>query len=285
MDDIEKSLLINPYHFHFVIQKCRDFFIKQGFIETHPQNRLSILAACEDPKTVTTFDINHKKYPLPQTGQMWLENDLLNNPDVSGVFCVSTSYRNEPSPIAGRHKLIFPMFEFELKGDIQALENLEKAFLTYLGYESIKTGNYYDIAKEYGVTEIDHSIEQQLYCDKGPVFFLKNFPEYTHPFWNMKRDTNNKTSNKIDVILSGMETIGSSERSTDKEEMRYYFKHIVDGAYAQHLYDIFGKKRVDKELSLFLEHDFFPRSGGGIGITRLIDSMLKENIIPKHHYE
>jgi aspartyl/asparaginyl-tRNA synthetase len=73
MDNIEKSLLIDPYQFHFVIQKCRDFFIKQGFIETHPQNRLSILAACEDPTTITTFNINHKTYPLPQTGQMCLE--------------------------------------------------------------------------------------------------------------------------------------------------------------------------------------------------------------------
>ena len=82
-----------------------------------------------------------------------------------------------------------------------------------------------------------------------------------------------------------METIGSAERTTDREEMRYYFKHIVDGTYAQHLYDKFGKKRVDKELSIFLEHDFFPGSGGGIGITRLIDSMHKENLIPKHHYE
>ncbi len=78
-----------------------------------------------------------------------------------------------------------------------------------------------------------------------------------------------------------METIGNVERSTDKEEMLYRFKHIVDGAYAQKLYSKFGKRRVENELFLFLEHDFFVRSGGGIGITRLIHSMLKENIIPK----
>ena len=285
MDNIEKSLIINPSHFHFVIQKCRDFFIKIGFIETHPQNRLSILAACEDPSTIATFNINHKKYPLPQTGQMWLEHDLLNNPNVSGLFCVTTSYRNEPTPIPGRHKLIFPMFEFEFKGDIQALENIEKALLTDLGYPPAKSGHYCDIAKEYHVTEIDHQIEQRLYSDKGPVFFLKNFPECTHPFWNMKRDSKHKTTHKIDVILSGMETIGSAERSTDKEEMSYHFKHILDGAYAKHLYYKFGKKRVDQELFSFLEHHFFPRCGGGIGITRLIDSMLKENLIPECHYD
>jgi hypothetical protein len=33
IDNIEKSLLIAPYQFHFVIQKCSDFFIKQGFIQ------------------------------------------------------------------------------------------------------------------------------------------------------------------------------------------------------------------------------------------------------------
>lgn len=281
MDNTEQSLLINPFYFQFVIQKCRDFFITRGFIESHPQNRLSILAACEDPSTISMFQINHQFYPLPQSGQMWLEHDLLNFPDISGIFCVTTSYRNEPHPIPGRHKIIFPMFEFELKGDVNALEDLEKALLVHLGYKTFSAGDYLPIAKKYDVTDIDHLIEQQLYRDKGPVFFLKNFPEYTHPFWNIRRNSENHTAHKIDVILSGIETIGSAERSIDKDEMMYHFNHIVDGEYAKNLYNMFGKTRVDKELSQFLKHKFFTRSGGGIGITRLIDSMLKEHLIPR----
>jgi aspartyl/asparaginyl-tRNA synthetase len=239
------------------------------------------LAACEDPSTISTFDYNKKIYPLPQTGQMWLEYELLRDPSVPGYFCLSTSYRYEPNPIPGRHAIIFPMFEFELQGDLQDLENLERDMLLYLGYNSFEEGNYEDVAEYYQTKEISHEYEQKLYNDRGPVFFLKNFPEYTSPFWNMKRDLDKGTANKIDVILSGMETIGSAERSVDVEDMVNRFKTISNGEYAQILYDKFGKDRVNNELNEFLNHKFITRSGGGIGITRLISSMLKENLIPR----
>jgi aspartyl/asparaginyl-tRNA synthetase len=280
MDSSEASLIINTKHFHYVTNMLREFFIHKGFLECHTQNRLSILAACEDPSTISTFDYNKKLYPLPQTGQMWLEYELLTQPTVPGYFCVSTSYRYEPNPIPGRHAIIFPMFEFELKGDVVELEKMEKELLVYLGYKTVAEGNYEEVADYYQTKDISHEIEQQLYADKGAVFFLKNFPEYTSPFWNMKRDLEKGTANKIDVILSGMETIGSAERSVDVEEMVTRFKTISDGGYAQILYDKFGKERVTNELEEFLQHKFITRSGGGIGITRLISSMLKEGLIP-----
>ena len=70
-----------------------------------------------------------------------------------------------------------------------------------------------------------------------------------------------------------METIGSAERSTDKEQMRDTFYTISNGEYAQLIIDKFGRSRVEKELEDFLSFDFFPRSGGGIGITRLISAL------------
>jgi len=70
-----------------------------------------------------------------------------------------------------------------------------------------------------------------------------------------------------------METIGSAERSTDKEQMRDTFHTISDGQYADLLYNLFGKERVEKELEEFLSFDFFPRSGGGIGITRIMSAL------------
>ena len=36
------------------------------------------------------------------------------------------------------------------------------------------------------------------------------------------------------------------------------------------LFNLFGKERVEAELEKFLEFDFFPRVGGGIGMTRMI---------------
>ena len=51
------------------------------------------------------------------------------------------------------------------------------------------------------------------------------------------------------------------------------FHEISDGMYADLLYKLFGKDRVDIELNDFLGLDFFPRVGGGIGITRLLHAM------------
>ena len=102
---------------------------------------------------------------------------------------------------------------------------------------------------------------------------ITDFPEFTSPFWNMSRNDDGKTSRKIDVILNGMETIGSAERSTDKKQMRDTFHTISDGQYAELLYKLFGKERVEKELEEFLEFDFFPRSGGGIGVTRIMQAI------------
>ena len=78
---------------------------------------------------------------------------------------------------------------------------------------------------------------------------------------------------KCDVIMGGMETIGSAERAHDVDEMREQFHTISDGEYAQLLYNLFGKERVLKELDEFLEFDFVPRFGGGIGVTRMISAM------------
>tara|TARA_B100000586_G_C19937755_1_gene354190 strand:- start:421 stop:696 length:276 start_codon:yes stop_codon:yes gene_type:complete len=78
------------------------------------------------------------------------------------------------------------------------------------------------------------------------------------------------TASKIDVIIKGIETIGSAERSSDPDEMRKQFHTISEGMYAELLYGRFGKERVEEELEEFLAHDFIPRVGGGIGLTRMI---------------
>jgi hypothetical protein len=84
---------------------------------------------------------------------------------------------------------------------------------------------------------------------------------------------------KVDVIVCGVETIGSAERSCDPEEMKRLFNTISDGEYANLLYSLFTKERVDAELEEFLQHQFFIRSGAGVGITRLIKAMKQLNLI------
>ena len=78
--------LIEPKKFTEVTTSLRSFFLSKGFEEVHTQNRLSILAACEDPTTVATYNYNGEVWPLPQTGQMWLEYELLHAPILRGFF-------------------------------------------------------------------------------------------------------------------------------------------------------------------------------------------------------
>ena len=275
---------INCRDYSAVVRKLRSFFESKGFLEAHTQHRLSILAACEDPGTISTYNYEGSVWPLPQTGQMWLEYELLKNPTVPGYFCVSTSYRNEPNPVPNRHERIFPMFEFELKGGMDKMVELESELLDYLGFTRTNSGeyagaNYDDVAREYGVNELENEHETRLNEDHGPVFFLKNFPLRTSPFWNMRLHSNGTHANKVDVILHGMETIGSAERSCSPEEMRHMFYTISDGEYANTLFGKFDRSRVVGELDDFLSLDFFPRSGGGIGMTRLIRAMKLSNLI------
>ena len=272
---------IKPEEFHSVVKKLRAFFESKGYLEVHTQSRLSILAACEDPTTISTYNYAGEVWPLPQTGQMWLEHELLKNPQVPGFFCLSTSFRNEPNPVPGRHDKIFPMFEFECKGTKKDLIKLEMELLEFLGFgkkDLFPHGAYSDIADKYAVGELEHEHEERLRKDYGPVFFLEDFPNYTSPFWNMQQGTND-SAKKVDVIMHGVETIGSAERSCDPEEMRRQFYSISDGHYAKILFSNFTKERVESELNEFLEHKFFQRCGGGIGMTRMIRALKESNLL------
>jgi len=276
----------NMYDYNEVVRKMRTFFQEEkGFVEVPAQSRQSILAACEDPATISQYIFSGINWPLPQTGQMWLERDLLDNPKVDGVFCITTSYRNEPNPVEGRHDKIFPMFEFESHGDMEDMIKLETELLNHLGFnnayadkEDYARVKYDDASTKYGVSELDYDEEAALCKDFGDVTFLTDFPLRTHPFWNMKHKGDGLYS-KVDVIMHGMETIGSAERASDTYEMREQFHNISDGEYANLLFNHFGKKRVIDELEEYLSLDMFDRYGGGIGVTRMVSAMKSEGLL------
>ena len=269
--------LIDPHKFTNATDLLRSFFLDKGFLEVHTQNRLSILAACEDPFNVATYNYANEDWPLPQTGQMWLEHELLTKPDTPGFFCVSTSYRQEPNAIPGRHDIIFPMFEFEMPGDINDLKKMEYELVQWLGFDSPTEKTYEAWQRHFGLdanAEIESEHENKMEEEFGTTM-ITDFPEFTSPFWNMKRWDTGVHSKKIDVIIGGMETIGSAERSCDVEQMRNTFHTITNGEYAELLFKLFGKDRVEKELEEFFKLKFFPRVGGGIGLTRLISALDK----------
>lgn len=254
--------------YHEITQKLRDFFLSKGYVEVPSQSRKSILAACENPHSVATFEYDGLVWPLPQTGQMWLEYELLKNPDWKGCFCVSTSYRNEKDPIPGRHEKIFPMFEFESKGDFDDLRKLNVELVEYLGFDTPKQLDYDTTSERYAAPILEDEHESRMWDEVGNSISLETFPIRTSPFWNMKYIGDGKF-NKCDIILYGQETFGTAERSCNPEEMKHFFYTIMDGTYADKLFELFGKERVEAELEEFLSYDFFPRFGGGIGLTRL----------------
>ena len=258
----------NTKTYHELVQKMREFFLDKGFIEVPTQSRLSILAACENPHSIATFNFDGEIWPLPQTGQMQLEYELLKNPEWDGVFCISTSYRDEKNPIPGRHRKIFPMFEVESKGTMKDMVKLESELLNHLGFNKPVEVNYDKLCEEYRTEILESEHETKMWNEIGNVISLQHFPKRTNPFWNMKKNEN-ETFNKVDVILYGQETIGSAERSCNVEEMREMFYTIENGGYSAKLFELFGKERVEKELEEFLSLEFFKRYGFGIGLTRL----------------
>ena len=270
--------LISPTKFTNTVGLLRSFFLDKGFEEVHTQNRLSILAACEDPFNVATYNYAGEVWPLPQTGQMWLEHELLSKPDSKGFFCVSTSYRQEPNAIPGRHDIIFPMFEFEFPGTFADLKQMNEELVAHMGFDAPTDKTYSQWQQHFGLAsdeEMTAEHETAMYEQFGSAF-ITEFPEMTSPFWNMSRFDDGIRAKKMDVILGGMETIGSAERSTDVEQMRDTFHSITNGEYSELLYKLFTKERVEAELEKFLEFDFFPRVGGGIGMTRMIAALDKQ---------
>lgn len=261
--------------YHELIQKMRNFFLIKGFTEIPDGIRLAILAACENPHSIMTYNITDEKgesvtYPLQQTNQMVLEEVLLENPELEGVFCITTSYRDEKNPIPSRHKKVFKMVEFEMKGNMKDLVKFQSELLEYLGFDKPIEVNYEDVCEEYGgVSILEDEHESRMWKEKGSVISLQNFPRRTNPFWNMIGQGNG-LFNKVDVILYGQETFGSAERSCDVNEMREMFYTIEDGKYSEKLFELFGKERVEEELEEFLKHDFIPRVGCGIGFSRLL---------------
>jgi aspartyl/asparaginyl-tRNA synthetase len=265
--------------YHVLVRKLREFFQDQmGFVEVPAQSRLSILAACEQPQTITQYTLGGAVYPLPQTGQMWLEHEILQNPDWPGVFCVTTSYRDEPYPIPGRHQRIFPMFEFEAPGGFEELKELEASLLIYLGFSKPVSIRYLDACAKFQTQVIEAEHEAALSQEWGASISLECFPEHTNPFWNMKY-IGNGLYNKIDLLLHGMETVGSAERETDAARMLEQFYKIENGEYAHLLVSKFGKDRVQEELDVYLSLAMRKRFGGGIGMTRLARAMQMEGLL------
>jgi aspartyl/asparaginyl-tRNA synthetase len=272
--------MYTPEEYDLVLNKLRLFFREaKGFVEVDGQKDLSILSACENPHSLVKFDFAGSSWSMSQTNQMRLEHYLLNNPEWKGCYSITTSYRDEKEEdmIEGRHLRAFTMFEVESHNGYDQLLKTLTELLSFLGFGEPQHLEYQAIANMFQspTVEADH---EMVIGKETPVAFLKNFNKASNPFFNMKQ--NGSTYKKCDVLLAPVgETIGCAERSTDVEEMRWNFLNQSDGKYAQTLFDKFGKDRVMAELDEYLDNDFFPRWGFGLGMMRLISAMKHQGLL------
>lgn len=279
--------MIKPQDFDSMVQKLRGFFMPLGFKETFPQPRTSILAACEDPKTIRKYTFAGTEWPMIQTNQMFLEFDLMSQPEIEGVYCLTTSYRDEPNPIEGRHNKIFPMFEAEHLGDYEHLLNTLSDLVQHLGFVKSKSDirffTYDELCEKYGVSILESEHETKMWEEYGDVVAITHFPKRTSPFFNMKEIGKNKQGEavfaKCDFIICGQETIGAAERETDVKKMREMFYTISNGEYASQLFNLFDEDRVMDELEDFFKLNMISRWGFGMGLTRLERAMKLKNLI------
>ena len=263
--------------------------MSKNFIETFPQHELSILAACEDPKTVRSFEFTNSIWPLPQTNQMHLERILMQNADnIDGLFCLTASYRDEPNPIPGRHLRSFQMWEAERKGDfanlLQTLSELMVHLKLISKVEDIPFFTYNQLCEHYNTDILESEHELKMWEEFGDVVGITHFTKRTSPFFNMKfagydEKTGEEMYNKCDLIICGQETFGSAERSCDVNAMRKNFYTISNGEYSKLLFEKFGKYRVEKELEEFLTFNMIERWGFGSGVSRLMRAMKIKNLI------
>jgi len=254
------------------VSVMRTFFQKKGFVEVYSLPARNILATRENLVPIVRYKYQGREWH--QTGHLALEHILLDNPEIAGCYTVSDAAT--------------PMLEFESRGDMNELINMKKELLNHVGFEKknlqspfhvpffdYPAGDYLDMMKKYNTKELDH--DHMIEQDYGAVFFLKHFPMHTIPFWNVKNDGN--LSSKVDVILHGIKTIESAERSCDKDDMLSRFLSINGGDYNRLLCNKFGKRVVEKHMDVFLGRDFIPRYGGGIRVTRMIRAMEMSDLI------
>ena len=98
-----------------------------------------------------------------------------------------------------------------MPGSVEDLKAMEYELCEYLGFGALTEKTYAEWQQHFGI-DADVEMEAQHETDMESEFgqtIITNFPEMTSPFWNMARNDDGKTAKKMDVILGGMETIGS----------------------------------------------------------------------------
>jgi len=270
-----------------ILLGARSYFRENDYTEVIVPHITMATGSCENINTLFHIDYWGREVYLSQTGQLYLET-LIDR--YRKVYCVSPSFRAEPR-VDERHLTEFTLLEIELDTNFNGLlKEIENIFYYMLVGLKDKYGhlqlppyprityeracNILDI--EYG-SDISSSQEKKLIetHDNKPLF-LTHFPIHMK-FFNMKRNGN--VVNSADLIIPyGGECVGAAEREHEYNELR---DRLVTSDMFKQLNN--RGKGIDEfrwYLDYYKKHRIL-HSGCGIGLSRVVQYILKESDIRK----
>jgi hypothetical protein len=276
MLNIEASLNINPFTYNYVANAIRFFFLGNDYIESYEQNKLSNLNSCNNIFNACLYDMFNFCYSLPQSNELWMDYQILNNSNQTGFFCYSTVYTND---IYGIKNNIEQIIDFSLIGGMYEVEKLVRNLLEILGLKNIfnfKTYEYSKLLKELNINELRESDYNKISFTEKTICFIKNFQPNENIKWNDFYDENKKYYNKIIIICQGKLIVSCGQKSQTVEKMRENFLKKKD---FKKKCEFFHEERVLGELNSYLDLHFVKRCTGSINLKNLMDILISENLV------
>lgn len=252
-----------------IVDGMRDF---GNVDDPEKKYRLERLAELGDPFAVNVLkDINILYVPNPMEIPR-------------GYYCMNTSTRNESRAGDGRREFRFPITECEFaveteESGLEELAQFLERMIVHLGFEKPARRYYTEECKIRGVKKLD-DIDEADICNQAQnsVVLLMKFDEESDPYFNMRKNADG-TFDKIDVLIDGVETVGSAVRSCNKDEMLDMLKKQDKGKYLTTMYKYFGEETIKNEVNDYFSYKFIPRCGLGIGTSRLIKALERHNLV------
>jgi len=282
------------------LKGLRRYFEEHGFVEIVVPHITKATGACENIATMFDIDYFGRHAYLTQTGQLYLE---VLSQFLEKVWCTIHSFRAEPD-VDNRHLTEFTLVEMEILGDFEKLlkhienaifysvsevirERREELELLEVDIERLK-----DFTPPYRRITYTEAIE--LLSDEGLewgddlksrhekklVKMLGNKPLFiTHypkeiKFFNMRENPENpEVVNSADLILpySG-EAVGAAEREHRYERL---VERLLESTMYKMLLERGGSMEdFDWYLEFWKKHDGITHSGCGIGVSRVVQSIL-----------
>jgi len=260
----------------------RDFFLRNGFIETHTSKIVS--SATEGGANLFKVDYFGKNAFLAQSPQLYKQMLVIGG--FEKVFEIAPVYRAEPHNTT-RHLCEYISIDFEIGfiDDVADVINVvEKAFSYVIKKLKVKGillprkiprisyREAYRILSELGANfkhkeEIGHENEKLL-ADfvrkkfKSDFYFLTEFPWKERPFYTMRIEGDEEFTKGFDLIFKGIEVVTGSQR-----EHRY--EKLVNQCKEK------GLSLKDFEFYLnFFRYGAPPHGGAAIGLERATMQIL-----------